>query len=331
MKKTLMCLLIALLAVCLLAGCGEKKWSREGYFMDENENMLIIYPSEDSEHPGWSVGLITDGKIYGNYIKQDGKALKGNIVPDYEEGEFNVTVSEEGKDGVMLAVDGGETYHFLPYEMPEPIAQVTINTEGMGNIAYAEGTGTPEVDEEYPYQSSVMNIAEPTTYTILAYPDKGWKFVKWTKNGEDISTEPQITVEVGEDSDFVAVFDVDEDYVDPLEVLNGSYSAGRPGAEVEVLGDSVFVSIHWANSASEASEWIFAGQIDEDTMGFDYENAPMKNVVYDSNGDVIEEKTVYEDGSGSITFAPDGSSFTWHDDKSEREDLVFEKLPDQGE
>ena len=76
MKKTLMCLLIALLAVCLLAGCGEKKWSREGYFMDENENMLIIYPSEDSEHPGWSVGLITDGKIYGNYIKQDGKALK---------------------------------------------------------------------------------------------------------------------------------------------------------------------------------------------------------------------------------------------------------------
>ncbi|MBQ2058147.1 MAG: hypothetical protein II488_00070, partial [Firmicutes bacterium] len=171
----------------------------------------------------------------------------------------------------------------------------------------------------------------PTTYTILAYPDKGWKFVKWTKNGEDISTEPQITVEVGEDSDFVAVFDVDENYVDPLEVLNGSYSAGRPGAEVEVLGDSVFVSIHWANSASEASEWIFAGQIDEDTMGFDYENAPMKNVVYDSNGDVIEEKTVYEDGSGSITFAPDGSSFTWHDDKSEGEDLVFEKLPEQGE
>ena len=36
-----------------------------------------------------------------------------------------------------------------------------------------------EIDEEYPYQSAVINLAEPTTYTLLAWPEAGWQFVKW--------------------------------------------------------------------------------------------------------------------------------------------------------
>ena len=34
----------------------------------------------------------------------------------------------------------------------------------------------------------------------------GWTFTKWTKNGEDYSTEDQITVEFTEDVEYIAIF-----------------------------------------------------------------------------------------------------------------------------
>lgn len=44
---------------------------------------------------------------------------------------------------------------------------------------------------------------------IKAKPDDGWKFVKWTKDGEDFSKELEITVEVSEDVEYIAVFEVE--------------------------------------------------------------------------------------------------------------------------
>ena len=53
-------------------------------------------------------------------------------------------------------------------------------------------------------------------HLIKAKPDEGWKFVKWTKDGEDFLTESEITVEVTDDVEYEAVFDVEgqngEDY-----------------------------------------------------------------------------------------------------------------------
>ena len=63
--------------------------------------------------------------------------------------------------------------------------------------------------EDYPTQSVAENVAQPTTYIIKAKPDEGYKFVKWTKNGEDFSTESEIKVEVSEDVEYIAVFDVE--------------------------------------------------------------------------------------------------------------------------
>ena len=49
--------------------------------------------------------------------------------------------------------------------------------------------------------------------------------------------------------------------------------------------------------------------------------------LYDENGEVQSEETVYEDGTGTIVFHEDGS-FTWHEDQAEgRDDMVFEWLP----
>lgn len=220
--KKLICLLLTALLVCSLAACGgankgsENKddgdkdfvWTRQGYFSDEEENILSILPSEFEEYPGWYVGCFLGDDMYGWYIQQEGKTLHGNIVEEGGEEEFIVTVSEEGEDGVLLATPDGKTYHFKPMEMPDATIFVHINTEGRGAICYAEGEETPEFDPDYPYQSAQINLAEPKVHTLLAVSNvEGWQFVKWTKDGEDYSTDAQITVELAESADYVAVFE----------------------------------------------------------------------------------------------------------------------------
>lgn len=234
--KKLTIALTCLLLVAVLAACGAKKegaesasaqsspaqsaaeqtesaWTRQGFFENENGDMLSITYSDLEGYEGWMVGLMIANDMdnsHGNILPEVDDTLHGNIIPAYEEGEMIVTVSEEGDDGVMLTVEDGAVYHFTPMDMEQLKATifVTINTEGLGNISYAEGTETPEVDEEYPYQSAQINLKEPTTHTFLAWTkDEDWQFKKWTKNGEDFAVTPQITVPLDESADFVAVFE----------------------------------------------------------------------------------------------------------------------------
>ena len=102
-------------------------------------------------------------------------------------------------------------------------------------------------------------------------------------------------------------------------------------ADVSTFDGNISVTIHWANSASEGVQWDFIGEMDEETGVVNYEYGSKRTVVYDSDGGITDEERVYEDGTGTITFAPDGSSFTWHDGMEEREDLVFERVPEAEE
>ena len=214
MKKTISLLMILVLLLGLCA-CGqkpeeEKEWSRSGYFSDENDNFLSVTWMEDVVEPGWYVGVMLGDRTGGWTLPQEGNSLHGNLNGGDESAEpFVVTLSEEGEDGLLLQVEGGESYHFKPCDMPEATILVTINTEGMGNIAYAEGEGAPEADPEMPFQSAQINLEKPETYTILAWPQSGYLFVKWQKDGADFSTEAQITVELNESADYVAVFEED--------------------------------------------------------------------------------------------------------------------------
>lgn len=89
------------------------------------------------------------------------------------------------------------------------IATLTINTDGMGTIAYGLEDEEVVFNEDFPNQSTVINLTEPETYLIKARPDDGWKFVKWTKDGKDFSEEPEITVEVTETVEYKAVFEAE--------------------------------------------------------------------------------------------------------------------------
>lgn len=65
--------------------------------------------------------------------------------------------------------EGGDAYHFVKEETSEATIIVHINTEGMGNIEYTEGEETPEIDEEYPYQSAQITVLldESADYVAL--------------------------------------------------------------------------------------------------------------------------------------------------------------------
>jgi len=215
MKRRIMNLLLAVLMIFTFTACASKEepgnWTREGYFTNEDEYMASVVYMDEIDEPGWYVGVMLgeDGNddSYGGTLEVKKNTLQGTLTSTGSKGDITVTVSEEGEDGLMVEVKGGETYHFTEMNMPTATIFVTIKTEGKGNIEYVEGEATPEPDPERPYQSAQINLADPQTYTILAYPDEGYSFVKWTKNGADYSTDAQITVLLDESADFVAVFE----------------------------------------------------------------------------------------------------------------------------
>ena len=122
-------------------------------------------------------------------------------------GSQNADSADAGDAAEEVAEEAAE--EAASEEPLEVTATLMINTEGMGAIAYGLEGEEIEFDEDFPKQSAIVNLTEPGTYVIKAKPDDGWKFVKWTKNGEDFSEEPEITVEVAEGVEYMAVFETE--------------------------------------------------------------------------------------------------------------------------
>ena len=222
MKKLMILLVVLMLTAFALAETNP--WSLEGTFVDADENYLGIFASDDPAQPGWYVGGTLGENIFGAVIQQEGDTLHGDV--GQENGAFIVTVAAE-EDGVCLTLEDGTTHHFSKYEAPEPIATVTIDVDGMGQIALAEGDEVLAFDDEYPTQSAVLKLVEPADYTIAAKADEGYQFVKWTKNGETFSTDAQITLALTESAAYVAVFREYNPYADePVSDIGDAHTIG---------------------------------------------------------------------------------------------------------
>ena len=181
-----------------------------------------------------------------------------------------MTVATEG-DGVRLTLEDGTTHHFSKWEALEIAASVTIEADGMGQIAIAEGDEALAFDDEYPIQGAVLNLVEPGDYTFAAKADEGYRFVKWTKNGETFSTDAQITLALTESAAYVAVFRVYNPYAgepvsdidsaqtvgDVLALSNGNYSASESLYVTAAELDDVVYRVEAAMDA-ETSEAFFA-------------------------------------------------------------------------
>ena len=239
------------------------------------------------------------------------------------------TKKTESNETTAPPPEGKEQTEQTAADEPKATIIVTINTEGWGGmIEYAEGEKAPEIDPDQPYQTAQINLAEAATYTFTAAPEAGNLFVKWMKDGKDFSTEPVITVKLDASADFVAVFEDDPDWQNPVMNFIGEYQCDRAHALVECFGkQDAWITIEWGNSAWELARWDIEGRLDTDTLTVEYSGSTMQTITYADNGEVKSQKTEYEDGTGTITFNNDGT-FTWHDDKSAYgTDMVFKWVP----
>ncbi len=339
--KKLLCLLLAAVMLVSLCACGAKQpdqkpaqepsqgtgdWTRQGYFSDANENMVSVTWMDDIDEPGWYVGFMNGEDFiedsYGGIVQQEGNTLRGVLASGGTKGELTVTISEDGGDGLLLAVEGGETYRFTPMEMEAPMATLRVNTDGLGFFTCVEKGQEPDGEEQV--SSLQYGLAEPETYVLTAKAGEGWYFVKWTLNGEDYSSDEQITVEVTEDADFVAVFEFASDGQNPVMNFIGPYVSGRARALVECVGDDgAKITIEWGGSAWELARWVMSGRLDTDTLTVEYSDCVKSIVTYGDGGSLVSEDVEYENGSGRVVFGED-LTLTWQGDQSEQENLIFE-------
>ncbi len=300
------------------------EWTRTGYFIDEDDNILSILTTEDEDLDGWYVGLMIGDDVFGQVIGLKGDALCGNLNYDPAGEPFNVAVTEENGNGVKVEVEGGTTYHFKP--IADTKFTVRIQTEGVGQISFAPEGDEPGFDDEYPVTSAAVNLMVPATYVFsAATKESGWGFIRWLKNGEDYSTDPIITVELTEEAEFVAVFEyVADSGQNPLMNFIGDYVSDRARATIKVDGDGdALISIYWPDSAFGGAKWVMSGPLDPDTLTVEYSDCLMSTVLYDENGNVKEETPVIVDGTGRIVFSDNEASFTWADDGSGHEGVRF--------
>ena len=89
----------------------------------------------------------------------------------------------------------------------DDLVTIMVNIKGVdGNVAITDDGTEPELDPEFPAQSAYMNVEKGTVVKILAEPEEGYHFFKWTVDGKEYSTEPLITVTAEEDTEFIAEF-----------------------------------------------------------------------------------------------------------------------------
>lgn len=79
---------------------------------------------------------------------------------------------------------------------------IIINTEGMGMITF-----TQDGEESVQANSAGTHVNDGDKLTLNAYPSDGSEFVKWTKDGEDFSTEATVEITADGNAEYVAVFD----------------------------------------------------------------------------------------------------------------------------
>ena len=85
-----------------------------------------------------------------------------------------------------------------------------LNTEGLGQVSYyIDEVNKMDFDDEYPNQSTYTTFENASIVSIDAKADEGWKFIMWTKDGKELSKDSKLDISVSEDTELIAVFEVE--------------------------------------------------------------------------------------------------------------------------
>ena len=184
-------------------------------------------------------------------------------------------------------------------------------------VTYGEFGGEPTVTTDYTDGTGILVFGSDGAFTWYEDGSPYEEGVAFQRIPTEEPAEPEEPEEPVEDGQ------------NPVMNFIGTYSAGRPWAEVACSGaDSAYIKITWSGSAWEHAEWEIVGRLDLDTLTVTYTGAVKKIVTFeDENSEDPTVVTEYTDGTGTIVFTPD-LTFTWHEDQSDfGEDVVFEWVP----
>ena len=123
----------------------------------------------------------------------------------------------------------------------------------------------------------------------------------------------------------------EEEKADTAHDFLGEWVADRATLTIEELDGTVCCTIHWASSATEATEWFYENcMYDEITDGLTtFETGVKTNLVYDEDGEVVSSEVVFEDGAAMFVINDEGE-LVWTDFKETpgENSVAFVKLED---
>ena len=116
-----------------------------------------------------------------------------------------------------------------------------------------------------------------------------------------------------------------DDGQNPVMNFVGPYASGDYNALVEAEGkDNAKITIECGDPARPDYSWVMSGPFDPDTLTVDYTNCVMTSYNWTDINTLPGSKVEYENGEGRVEFDAEKLTFTWRNDNSDWEDVVFE-------
>jgi len=167
----------------------------------------------------------TEPELNDEYPKQsmDMNAVKGDLIiltAKADEGWTFVGWRDNDDPDTLIPLDtisfeAGEernlTAVFLPEDDPSLVTyQLTVNTEGQGQVTAAFDGSEPQFSDEYPLQSLYYDLKPDAAVSLAAKPAEGWRFKGWKNadTGKMIADTATTEVTLNASMNLTAVFEM---------------------------------------------------------------------------------------------------------------------------
>ncbi|MCI8551065.1 MAG: hypothetical protein HFI68_10870 [Lachnospiraceae bacterium] len=251
---------------------------KAGLSIDQHLETILISGSNGAEASVTADFTVTDDTVQ-EYIIEAAAGNGGSISP-----EGRQTVSEGGSLTFTITPDTGFEIDRVMVDGLDNGTDVTDQLEGGSRYTFEDvmenhtiyalfkAVGDPKPPQTFKITTSASPEAggettprsetytENTEVTVKAEPSKGYRFVRWTENGNEVSTEAEYRFLVTGDRDLVAVFEEAPGQTYTVTV-NGSYAAQSGAGSYE---QEAAVTIH----AGTRPGYRFDGWMTNDEITF---------------------------------------------------------------
>ena len=233
---------------------------------DKDINLIFILPSLIK-----SVGDINE---YGYTYQNISATLNSKEIKSYTLTDEGIAISETSDNKIKLEMD-------ITKKIPLFTAvSLKIEAEGGGEITSANES--EELGDEY-YSSIRETSIKGKTIKVKAQPYNFYKFVRWTLNDEEYSTDEETTVTLAGDTKLVAVFEYNPVIIEEANITLAPPKVGDKVEKIEIedLSDSginekpsirpnfstnnkaLFLYGYWSKSTNEDAYERFYGTFEE--------------------------------------------------------------------